>query len=92
MRLRRPTLLGAILLKARSLEVHREPEDQRSDLVLLLSILSDPRAARQELKGSERAWLKRVNKLIDFPDPTLRTSFTPDQLVLAKAAYTLLIQ
>lgn len=91
-RLRRPTLLGAILLKARSLEVHREPEGQRSDLVLLLSIMSDPRAARQELKDSERAWLKRVNKLIGFSDPALRTSFTADQLVLAEAAYTLLIQ
>jgi len=91
-RLRRPTLLGAILLKARSLEVHRHPEDQRSDLILLLSLLSDPRTAQAELKGSEQTWLERVGKQIDFSDPTLRTSFTADQLALAEVAYTFLTQ
>lgn len=43
-RLRRPTLLGAILMKARSLRVHADPDAQRADLVLLLSLVPDPRA------------------------------------------------
>jgi hypothetical protein len=32
---RRPTLLGAVLLKARALLVHSRPEDQREDLITL---------------------------------------------------------
>jgi hypothetical protein len=64
----------------------------RAYLILLLSLLSDLRTARAELKGSEQTWLKRVGKQIDFSDRTLRTSFTADQLALAEAAYTLLTQ
>ncbi|HYM46454.1 MAG TPA: hypothetical protein VES65_09915 [Solirubrobacteraceae bacterium] len=89
-RLRRPTLLGAILLKARSLEVHRRPEDQRSDLILLLSLLDDPRAARNQLQGQEQEWLQRIAARIDFPDPALRGSFTATQLTRAEDAYALL--
>ena len=36
--LRRPTLLGAILIKARTLVKHRDPDAQREDLLLLLSL------------------------------------------------------
>ena len=36
-RLFRPTLIGAILLKARSVPVHARPEDERQDLVTLLT-------------------------------------------------------
>jgi hypothetical protein len=35
-RVRRPTLLGAVLLKARALPVHSRPEDQREDIITLL--------------------------------------------------------
>jgi hypothetical protein len=55
---RRPTLLAAILLKARSLMVHRETEAQREDLIALLALMSDPRAAEEDLKASERRWLR----------------------------------
>jgi hypothetical protein len=55
---RRPTLLGAILLKARSLRVHRRPEDQRQDLILLLGLMVDPRAASLTMSRSERRWLR----------------------------------
>ena len=41
--LRRPTLLGAILIKARSLTVHVDPPSQREDLLRLLSLVDDPR-------------------------------------------------
>jgi hypothetical protein len=41
--LRRPTLLGAVLIKARSLLVHRNRDAQREDLLRLLSLMEDPR-------------------------------------------------
>jgi hypothetical protein len=34
-RVRRPTLLGGVLLKARALPVHSGPEDQREDIITL---------------------------------------------------------
>lgn len=54
----RPTLAGAILIKARSLLKHRDPESQRQDLLRLLSLVPDPRAMREELKATERRWLQ----------------------------------
>jgi hypothetical protein len=59
-RLLRPSLLGAILLKARALRVHSRPDDQREDLVLLLSFVADPSALAGELKGNEAKWLKEA--------------------------------
>ena len=56
----RPSLLGAILLKARALHVHSRPNDQREDLVLLLSFVPDPSALAGELKGNESKWLKEA--------------------------------
>ncbi len=41
--LRRPTLLGAILIKARSLLVDDDPDAQGADLILPLSLVDDPR-------------------------------------------------
>jgi len=58
--LQRPTLAGAILIKARSLLKHRDPESQRQDLLRLLSLVPDPRAMRRELKKTERRWLQRA--------------------------------
>jgi hypothetical protein len=59
-RLRRPTLTGAILIKARSLVKHHDPESQREDLLRLLSLVEDPRAMAGELKQSERGWLRKA--------------------------------
>lgn len=59
-RLLRPSLLGAILLKARALRVHNRPEDQREDLALLLSFVADPSALAGELSHSELRWLREV--------------------------------
>lgn len=78
-RLLRPSLLGAILLKARALSVHSRPEGQREDLALLLSFVNDPRALADELRGKEPKWLteaegqlrldERVGRL---DEPTVR--------------------
>jgi hypothetical protein len=51
---RRPTLLAAILVKARSLMVHRETEAQREDLIALLALMSD-RAQPQRTSRLARA-------------------------------------
>jgi hypothetical protein len=68
--LRRPSLLGAVLIKARSLMVHSDPESQREDLLRLLSLIPDPRAIAGELKASERQWLLRAEARLRFGDPS----------------------
>lgn len=64
--LRRPTLLGAILIKARSIMGHADPESQREDLLRLLSLVEDPRAMAAELKTSERRWLRQAADRLDL--------------------------
>jgi len=58
----RPSLLGAMLLKARALRVHSRPDDQREDLVLLLSFVADPSALAGELNHNELRWLKEAEE------------------------------
>jgi hypothetical protein len=65
----RPELLGAILVKARSLMVHSDPEAQREDLLLLLSLVEDPRSMARELRKSERAWLRRAETRLALDRP-----------------------
>ena len=69
--LRRPTLLGAILIKARSLIVHHDPDAQREDLLLLLSLVDDPRAMAGELRKSERGWLRKAETRLELDRPAL---------------------
>lgn len=65
-RLLRPSLLGAILLKARALRVHSRPEDQQEDLVLLLSFAADPSQLAGELKGNESKWLEEAEEQLQL--------------------------
>ncbi len=90
-RLRRPTLLGAILLKARSLGVHDRPADQRQDLVTLLGLMTDPRAEAETLKPSERQWLRNVEAALDLDDRTLDATVDPERLRIARATWRRLI-
>jgi hypothetical protein len=83
----RPTRLGAILLKARSLPVHSRPQDQREDLVTLLSLMSDPRAAAQSLSKAERHWLRSIDDQLDIDDRRLEALFDSARLRTARAAY-----
>jgi hypothetical protein len=64
--LRRPTLLGAILIKARSLLVHADPASQREDLLRLLSLVGEPRELSVELRDTERRWLRQAEARLDF--------------------------
>jgi hypothetical protein len=58
--IRRPTLLAAVLIKARSLLVHHDPQAQREDLLRLPSLVEDPRATAADLSRAERRWLRRT--------------------------------
>lgn len=62
----RPNLIGAILLKARAVDVDDAPVSQRSDLALLLSLVGDPDIARGELAPTERRWLRRRSEMDDL--------------------------
>jgi hypothetical protein len=54
-----PTLLGAILVKVRAIDVDDDPDAQRQDLAFLLSVVDDPDPLVTELAGSEQRWLQR---------------------------------
>jgi hypothetical protein len=68
--LRRPTLLGAILIKARSIMRHADLEAQREDLLRLLALVDDPRAMSAAVRTSERKWLREAEDRLNFEAPT----------------------
>jgi hypothetical protein len=61
----RPDLLGAILVKARAVDVDDVPDAQREDLAFLLTLVADPRELVAQLRGKERSWLRRRKELLD---------------------------
>jgi hypothetical protein len=69
--LRRPTLLGAVLIKARSLMVHGDPETQREDLLRLLALIEDPRETGAALRKTERTWLRAAEQRAEPGRPKL---------------------
>lgn len=85
--LRRPTLLGAILIKARSLMVHHDPEAQREDLLQLLALVDDPRAMSAQIRKTERGWLKKAGDRLNPGGPS---SLDPANAERARQAYELL--
>jgi hypothetical protein len=68
----RPSLLGAILIKARAVGVDDVPEAQRIDLAFLLTLVTNPRSLRSELSASERRWLRERPELLDPTHPAWR--------------------
>jgi hypothetical protein len=69
--LQRPNLTGAILIKARSLMVHSDPDSQREDVLRLLSLVPDPRALGDQIKTSERRWLTKAEQRLNIDAPSL---------------------
>lgn len=67
---RRPSLLGAILIKSRVVAKRRKEKfaSDREDLIRLLSYVEDPRklAVEEQLTISEKRWLQNVEALMDF--------------------------
>lgn len=92
---RRPSLLGAILIKSRVVAKERKErfDSDRQDLVLLLSFVDDPRALAIAggLKRSERKWLQRVEGKIGLSDPLLSQLFPAATLTRAEQALRLLV-
>jgi hypothetical protein len=91
---RRPNLLGAILIKARVVTKKRKDkfDSDRQDLIRLLSYVENPRSlARDErLKATERKWLRKVERPLNFEDATLTALFSPAALEQAQQAFRLL--
>jgi hypothetical protein len=87
--LQRPTLLGAILIKARSLMVHSDPETQREDLLRLLALIDDPRQTATELRKTERRWLRAAERRLSLDRPSTLDAATMRRAALA---YRLLIR
>jgi hypothetical protein len=67
---RRPSLLGAILIKARVVAKRRKEKfaSDREDLIKLLSYAEDPRglASEEQLKVNEKKWLRNVEEALGF--------------------------
>lgn len=65
---RRPNLLGAILIKARVVAERRKEKfaSDRQDLIKLLTYVEDPRALARDgrLKPSEKRWLRKVEGIL----------------------------
>lgn len=88
---RRPSLLGAILIKARVVAKQRKEKfaSDREDLIRLLSYVEDPRglAGEEQLKSSEKRWLQDVEELLEFRGAGV-TALVP-ALVLERAQQAL---
>lgn len=90
---RRPTLLGAILIKARAVaSVKEKLAKHREDLIRLLTFVHDPRALADEdtLTKSERKWLGAIESDLAFDDAALLELFSDAQVQLARQAFALL--
>jgi hypothetical protein len=89
MLLRTPSLVGAVLLKARSV-VGPFREKDRGDLALLLSCVEDPLTLRDELTATERRWIRDAGNSLRPEDPELDDIIGSRRARLARQAYTLL--
>lgn len=90
---RRPTLLGAIPIKARAVaSVKEKRAEHREDLIRLLTFVDDPRALADadKLTGSERRWLRAIESDLAFDDAALVELFSNTQVERARQALALL--
>jgi hypothetical protein len=86
--LRRPTLLGAILIKIRSLMVHDDPATQREDVLRLLTLVEDPREMATGLRKTEHRWLREAGERLR---PAEISSLDAASAVRSEQAYRLLV-
>jgi hypothetical protein len=91
---RRPNLLGAILIKARVVVKKRERkyESDRQDMIRLLTYVEDPRALATDLGRKEPRWLRDAEGAIDFEDEALLDLFPAEVLSRGELALRLLAQ
>ncbi len=68
-----PNLLGAILVKARAIDVDDVPDAQRADVAFLLSLVKDPEPLLHDITRAERGWLRHhTDTLGDLANPCWR--------------------
>jgi len=94
-KLRRPSLLGAILIKTRAVAAERRDrlDSDRQDLIRLLSFVQDPRTLASEgrLRTTEKRWLRDIEPLMAFDDVARTDVFSAADVGRAEQAYRLLI-
>ncbi len=78
-----PSVLGAILIKARAVDVAEDPDKHRRDLALLLAMVDDPRSLRDEMRKTERGWLRRRRELLDPRHPAWRATPNTEEARIA---------
>lgn len=61
----RPSLLGALVIKAAAVAVDDVPDAQRSDLALLLNLVQRPTGLRDELSSKDRKRLQARSEMLD---------------------------
>lgn len=84
-----PSLLGAILLKSRSLMSPHRDQD-REDVVRLLLCVDDPTVMRSAMKNTERRWLVNAEARLALGSPELADLFSAEHIRRARATYQLL--
>jgi hypothetical protein len=68
-RIRRPSLLGAIVVKAAAAASLPAPHKHLRDLALLLTLVDDPSAMQAEISNNERLLLRRRDELLEPSHP-----------------------
>jgi len=80
-----PSLLGAILIKTRAIEVDDLPDNQRSDVAFLFSLVEDPDELVARMTAKERGWLRRHPYLAILATPAGPRSLGPKTAPLSTA-------
>ena len=81
----RPSLLGAVVVKAAAIPVDDAPRSQEQDLALLLSMVADPSAMAAEMTRKDRRRLRRAG--LESPDHPVWGALDPDAADRARIAY-----
>jgi hypothetical protein len=91
---RRPNLLGAILIKARVVVKKREGKyaSDRQDLIRLLTYVDEPRALAADMSRKEPRWLHEAEGALGFEDQGLPVLFPVGVLERAQQVLRLLGQ
>lgn len=71
------------MIKARAVDVAEDPDKHRRDLALLLAMADDPRSLRDEMRKTERGWLRRRPELLDPRHPAWRTTPNAEEARIA---------
>jgi predicted nucleotidyltransferase len=82
-RVRRPDLLGSVVVKAAAVDVDDVPRAQERDLAFVLSLIEEPN--RYTLNAGDRRQLRRRTDLLT-PDHSAYDGMTPERSLLARRA------